>query len=339
MRPIVAPPATGSGAAAAEPSFSVLIPAYQAEATVAEAVDSALSQTYPAHQVIVCDDGSTDGTQAALAPFRERIVYLRKENGGGASALNHATASATGDFLVILDSDDFYLPERLEALAELARARPDLGVLMTDAWFDVDGRRAGRFAEENGFEVDDQHRGILERCFIFAPAVRREAVQAIGGWDEELAIGYDWSCWMRLIFSGFAAGLVNEPLMHYRQRAGSLADSRVEALRDRVRVLDRVAAQLDLNAGERDMMAAARAAHERRLKLADAELALAENAPDRRSRLQAVATDRSFDIRTRAKALASMAAPGLARRALERRASQGRTRLRRTLPGTARMGR
>ena len=333
MRPIVAPRAAAAGAAASDPSFSVLIPAYQAEATVAEAVESVLGQTYPAHQVIVCDDGSTDGTEAALRPFGERILHLRKENGGGASALNHARASATGDFLVILDSDDFYLPERLEALAELARARPDLGMLMTDAWFEVDGRRAGRFAEENGFEVEDQRRGILERCFIFAPAVRREAVQAIGGWDEELAIGYDWSCWMRLIFSGVGAGLVNEPLMHYRQTPGSLADSRVEALRDRVRVLDRVAAQLDLDGDERTAFAVARAAHERRMKLADAELGLAENAADSRSRLRAVAKDRGFDIRTRAKALVSIAAPGLARRALERRASQGRTRLRRTVPG------
>lgn len=336
MRPVVAPPARDSQAAGSAPRFSVLIPAYQAESTIAEAVESALNQTYPAHEVIVCDDGSTDGTQAALAPFRERIVYLRKENGGSASALNRAATAASGDFLVILDSDDFYLPERLEALAELASARPDLGMLMTDVWFEVDGQRAGRFVEANGFEVEDQRRGILERCFIFAPAVRREAVEAIGGWDEEIARATDWSCWMRLIFSGVAAGLVDEPLMHYRQRPGSLADSRVEALRDRVRVLDRVAAQLDIDATERAMMAVARATHERPLKLADAELGLTENAADRRSRLQAVATDRSFDIRTRAKALASMVAPGLARRALERRASRGRTRLRRTVPGAPR---
>ncbi|HEX8854560.1 MAG TPA: glycosyltransferase [Thermoleophilaceae bacterium] len=332
MRRFVAPPPRGAPAAAGEPSFSVLIPAYQAESTVAETVESALAQTYPAQEVIVCDDGSTDGTAAALEPYRDRIVYLRKENGGGASALNHAAARASGDFLVILDSDDVYLPERLEAIAELARERPDVGMLMSDAWFEVEGERVGRFAQENGFEVADQRRGILERCFIFAPAVSRESVAAIGGWDEQLAIGYDWSCWMRLIFSGVRAGLVDEPLMHYRLREGSLASSRVEALRDRVRVLDRVSEQLELSQHERELFTSARHVHERRLKLADAELGLSDGAPDVRSRLRAVATDDGFDAPTRAKALAAMAAPGVARRLVQRRASQGRTRLVRTSP-------
>ncbi|MFL5825013.1 MAG: glycosyltransferase family 2 protein [Thermoleophilaceae bacterium] len=335
MRPFVAPPPRGAPTGAGDPSFSVLVPAYQAEATVAETVESALAQTYPVHEVIVCDDGSTDGTAAALEPYRERIVYLRKENGGGASALNHAAARATGDFVVVLDSDDVYLPERLEAIAALARERPDLGLLMTDAWFEVEGERVGRFAQENGFEVDDQRRGILERCFIFAPAVRRDAVAAIGGWDEQLAIGYDWSCWMRLIFSGVPAGLVDEPLMHYRLREGSLASSRVEALRDRVRVLDRVPEQLELTDQERELFARARRVHEQRLKLADAELGLNDGAPDARTRLRAVACDDGFDAPTRAKALAAMAAPGVARRLVRRRAGQGRTRLVRTSPGPA----
>jgi glycosyltransferase involved in cell wall biosynthesis len=335
VRRFVVPPPRGTPAGAGEPTFSVLIPAYQAEATVAETVESALTQTHPAHEVIVCDDGSTDGTAAALEPYRDRIVYLRKENGGGASALNHAAAHASGDFVVVLDSDDVYLPERLEAIAELARERPDLGVLMSDAWFEVDGKRVGSFAQENGFEVDDQPRGILERCFIFAPAVRRDGVAAIGGWDERLAIGYDWSCWMRLIFSGVPAGLVDEPLMHYRLREGSLASSRVEALRDRVRVLDRVSEQLELTGEERELFASARRVHERRLKLADAELGLSDGAPDLRARLRAVASDNGFDAATRAKALGAMAAPGVARRLVRRRASRGRTRLVRTSPAPA----
>ena len=126
------------------PSFSVLIPAYQAERFVVAAVESALAQTRPPLEVIVCDDGSTDGTREALEPYRDRIVYLRKENGGEGSAKNAAARAASGDFVVLLDADDTYLPERLEALGQLAAARPDLDLVTTDAFIEVDGEAARR---------------------------------------------------------------------------------------------------------------------------------------------------------------------------------------------------
>nr|MDQ3724416.1 glycosyltransferase [Actinomycetota bacterium] len=83
--------------------FSIVIPTYQAAHTVARSVESALAQTYPAHEVIVVDDGSTDRPEEALRPFEGRIRIVRKENGGGASALNAGAAAASGDFMAILD--------------------------------------------------------------------------------------------------------------------------------------------------------------------------------------------------------------------------------------------
>src|SRR5881392_536210 len=117
MSRFLAPPPEEPVEADAPPRFSVLVPAYNAAATVAESVESALGQTAPPHEVVVCDDGSTDDLAGALAPYLDCIVLVRKENGGGASALNAAAARATGDFLVVLDSDDAYLPTRLEAMS------------------------------------------------------------------------------------------------------------------------------------------------------------------------------------------------------------------------------
>ncbi len=128
----------------APPTFSIVIPTYEAAETVAASIESALGQSHRAHEVIVVDDGSRDDLDQVLSPFRERIELVRKENGGGASALNAGAEAASGEFLAILDADDAYDPRRLEALAGLARARPDLDLITTDARFVVAGKEAGR---------------------------------------------------------------------------------------------------------------------------------------------------------------------------------------------------
>ena len=122
-----------------EPTFSIVIAAYQAESTVAEAVSSALRQTYPALEVIVCDDGSTDGTAGVLNSFGGAITVIRQDNRGEAAAKNLAVRHARGDYVVVLDADDVFLPRRLEALAWLAMRHPDLDILATDAVVEADG--------------------------------------------------------------------------------------------------------------------------------------------------------------------------------------------------------
>ena len=112
------------------------------------------------------------------------------------------------------------LPERLEAQAELASARPDLDILTSDAYLEVGGRdRRTCYGDDWSFDVKDQRAAILERNFIFGlAAVRRRRLLAVGGFDETLPTATDWDCWIRLILSGSAAGLVAEPLPDTRSR-------------------------------------------------------------------------------------------------------------------------
>jgi hypothetical protein len=314
------------------PTFSVVIAVYNAADTIAEAVESALAQTLPPLQAIVCDDGSTDGTAAALEPYRDRVIYVRKERGGVASARNAALEHANGDFVAILDADDVYLPQRLEALAELARRRPDLDILCTDAFLEVDSRVVGMFREACPFEIADQRAAILERCFCAAPALRRATLVAAGGFDESLHTGSDWECAIRLIHNGAVAGLVDEPLYRYRVHERSLTGDRVRTLRDRVALLER-SGQIDtLDAASRAALMRSLSVQRASLALTEAEAALRSRSPDARRRALNAARSPDVRLRSRAAALAAALAPGAAASALERRALRGRrSRLERSL--------
>jgi glycosyltransferase involved in cell wall biosynthesis len=267
------------------PTISVVIPAYEAAGTIAEAIQSALSQEPPPHEVIVADDGSTDPLEETLKPYFERIELLRLPHAGVAATRNAACSRASGDFVLFLDADDLLLPGKLAALAGLHRERPHLDILATDLWFEHEGRRAGRFGDNNPFPPEeDQRRTILERCFIAQAAIRRSRLLAIGGFDESLQSGEDWDCVLRLVLDGSRAGFHDAPLAVYRIRGGSLTSSRKETFRDRVRVLQKAVSNPDLDAEEtltaKRMLAAQRA----RAVLSEAQAAVLADRPDVRRR-------------------------------------------------------
>src|SRR5439155_20633388 len=132
-----------------DPTFSVVIAAYQAAGTIGDAIESALAQTHPPVEIIVSDDGSSDDLEGALAPYRERIVVLKNEHRGPGAARNAALRRATGEFVAILDADDVFEPGRLAALAGLAKSRPELDILATDAVLERVGKDVGRFYRED----------------------------------------------------------------------------------------------------------------------------------------------------------------------------------------------
>jgi len=328
MREFIVPAPSRPVEPVGPPTFSVVIAAYQAADTIGEAIESVLGQTVPPREVIVCDDGSEDDLAVTLAPYRDEITCLRQENRGAASARNAATRAATGEFVAILDADDIFLPERIEALGALAAFRPDLDILATDAWYVQEGRRAGRFnGTSNPFPAQGQRTEILQRCFLGGPAVRRRVLGEAGGWDESLLIAEDWDCWMRLILGGARAGLVAEPLLEYRLGSSSLSDRRVESFRARVRVLEKNRNHPALRRDERPILAAALSRHRRNLMAIEAEEATVSLAPEARQRWLAIARESAIGKRARfrAAALAVLPAP-IARAALNRARRAGRSR-------------
>ena len=326
MRSFLAPPPERSIIPGPPPSFSVIVPAYQAAAFIAEAVESTRAQTLPPHEVIVCDDGSTDDLRGALAPYAGDIVLIEKEHSGVSTTRNVAIRAASGDFVASLDADNVYLPEYFEALSELSVARPDLDILTTDAYLELDGEIYGRYYRGKArFVTEDQRRGIIHQHFVFANAAyRRSALLAVGGYEEF----YDGTRYMgvedtdllvRMILAGSRVGLVDEPLCVYRIREGSLSSNRPRSFRSGVVVLERASSHPSLTPDEVEYLHGELDYKRREAALAEAEEALRGFAPHPRRRALRIAFGpRGYGVEARAKALAAACAPRAAGRYLER---------------------
>jgi GT2 family glycosyltransferase len=221
-------------------SVSVLVPAYNAERWIGEALDSILGQTVPAAEVIVIDDGSIDGTPGVVRGFGARVQYVRQENAGAAAARNRGLALARGDYIAFLDADDLWLPEKLEKQLALLERQPELKWVYSDAYFFVDGRpettsRIGRHLKLRSGNIFE---ALLLGDFIASPTpvIHREVFARLGQFVMQppwLVYAEDWEMWLR-IAQIYPIGLVHEPLARYRLSAGSKSQSSACANRHRV---------------------------------------------------------------------------------------------------------
>jgi hypothetical protein len=303
------------------PTFSVIVAAHDVADVIGDALASLESQTVAPLEVIVCDDGSSDDLDRALEPFAEDIVFVRKSHGGEASAKNAAADAARGDFLLILDADDVYLPRRLEALGELARLRPDLDVLTTDAYLVVGDRRVRRVYEQGwSFETVDQARAILQRNFVFGlAAVRRDRFREHGGFDESIRWTTDWDLWLRMILDGSKVGAVGEPLALYRLRQGSLTSRRKELALGKLMTLEKATGNPALGSAHRAVLSQSLRFYESQLGALDLDAAVLTADQGLRRRAFGVLCSRHAPRSARKTALATLASPRLARRFLRRR--------------------
>lgn len=220
---------------------SVIIPAYNAEAFIVDTVNSALNQTCQDLEVIVVDDGSKDGTVAALAQFGDRILVHQQANGGVAKARNTGVALATGDWVAFLDADDLWLPHKVERQLASASAAP---MVYTDR-LNIGAR--GDLPELQSL-VTPMHGGdlfvpLLRSNFITNTSVmiRRELFEKLGGFYTGLNGTEDWDLWIRVAAS-HPIGFVPEPLVKYRFHEGSISRNWARMSRERTEVIARALA-------------------------------------------------------------------------------------------------
>ncbi len=187
------------------PLVSTIIPTYNRVDDVRVAIASALAQTYPAQEIIVVDDGSSDGTGEVLRrEFGDAIRYFYKENGGVSAARNFAVDRASADsvYIAFLDSDDEWLPEKLEVQVEFMRAHPDFGMVLTDMVLMDGQRRAMQMVRRrDAIPVDGDVLRYVVRHPALAPAtalVTRAAWDQVGGFDASLRTAEDLDFHLRV---------------------------------------------------------------------------------------------------------------------------------------------
>jgi glycosyltransferase involved in cell wall biosynthesis len=208
---------------AADPLVSVIIPAYNRARFVGEAVESALAQTFADREILVVDDGSTDGTREALARYGDRIRCVAKPNGGPASARNRGADEARGSLLAFLDSDDLWHPQKLALQVDYLRAHRDIAMVFTDVeWQQRDGgvRRSHfrRYRPHDGFVLRET---IAHPCIVSQSVmIRRDAFQAVR-FDEALLTGEGLDFIIRLALH-FPIGLIDRTLVTIRKHDANL---------------------------------------------------------------------------------------------------------------------
>ncbi|HZR22167.1 MAG TPA: glycosyltransferase [Vicinamibacterales bacterium] len=207
-----------------KPLVSVVITNYNCGRFVADAVETALGQSYPHVEVIVVDDGSTDDSLSVLAPYRDRVRVVAQPNQGVSGARNTGIRESRGDLVAFFDADDRWHRDKLAKQVPLF-ANPAVGLVYCGV----------EYIDERGNSLGTNLRGLrgrvlrdialLRETVVLAggstAVVRKRLFDAVGGFDPELSTAADWDMWRRIACVA-EIDVAREPLMQYRLRAGSM---------------------------------------------------------------------------------------------------------------------
>lgn len=210
------------------PAFSIVIPLYNKAHSIAGTVASVLAQRLSDFELIIVDDGSTDGSAQVVEGIADsRIRLIKKENGGVSAARNTGIQLASAEHIAFLDADDLWLPGFLEDMLALTRDFPDAGIYGAAYWHQVQG---DRYPEESGLPAN--FRGYIPSYFAHAVrhllfwtsavVVKKTALQQSGAFNEGICFGEDLDLWFRLALEHPAA-FCNKPLAIYNKDAENRA--------------------------------------------------------------------------------------------------------------------
>src|SRR6516164_3179402 len=207
-----------------KPLVSILIPAYNAEQFIADAIRSAIGQTWQRKEIIVVDDGSKDRTAEMAQRFAsKKVVFISKENQGAAATRNHAFQLSQGDYIQWLDADDLLAPDKIEQQLAALREGDGKRMLLSSSWghFRYQTKRA-RFVATSLWQDltpvewlvrkmgDNQH--MQTATWLTS----RELAEAAGSWDTRLLVDDDGEYFCRVLLASEGTRFVPEAKVYYR---------------------------------------------------------------------------------------------------------------------------
>ncbi len=230
------------------PKVSVIIPTYNCQDYILQAVESVLSQKNCDFELLVIDDGSTDQTRIVLEPYQNLLRYIYQPNQGVAIARNHGIREARGELVAFLDSDDYFLPNKLAAQVARFDAEPDLGIVHS-GWLRVDAHsqvlkeiKPWEYVPELDLENWLKWKSVLPSAMMF----RRHWLESIGGFDPRFPPAEDTDLVLRLALKGCRTGWLRQVTVGYRQHPQSAMHKGLPQAHSLSAVLDNFFAQPDL---------------------------------------------------------------------------------------------
>lgn len=201
-------------------TVSVIIPTYNYGRFIGEAIESVLAQACPIAEIIVVDDGSSDGTAETVRQFGDQVKYFKQQNAGVCAARNKGVEISTGELIAFLDADDTWLPEKVEKQVAKFEEDTDIGLVHC-------GMREfdGETGETIRMHLEGKEGWVANKLVLFEDAivyvngsmwmVRRDVFNDVGGFDTRLKNGEDWEFCLRVAMK-YKVGFVAEPLVNYR---------------------------------------------------------------------------------------------------------------------------
>ncbi len=204
------------------PKVTIIIPSYNREKFICETINSALSQTYPNIEVIAVDDGSTDTTGEVLLNYGDKITVLEhsgRANKGQSAAINLAMRETRSKYVAILDSDDLWVPDKIEQQVKFLEKHPDVGLVYANGYaIDENGNKLYKLIPLGHVENNDPSRLLLQ-CHFSVPSnslVRRSVFETVGDFDETMRSAQDHDMAVR-IAEVTKLSYIDQPLWYYRR--------------------------------------------------------------------------------------------------------------------------
>lgn len=207
-----------------KPLVTVVIPCYNTEDFIGRAIESALAQTYPNVEVVVVDDGSTDGSLDVLRSFGDRIRWTTGPNRGASAARNRGIELARGELIQFLDADDTLHPEKIQVQIDAALPVAPKIVYCDIEMLHLDGRR--RVVSSTCMSEDPVVQMLLRNILTPCPLHSKAFLEAVGGFRTDLPCSEEWDLHLRLACNGVQFHHIPQVLYTYHQRAGSLSRTR-----------------------------------------------------------------------------------------------------------------
>ncbi len=222
------------------PEISVIIPTYNRASRVVEAVESVLAQDMTDFELIVINDGSTDETEEKLSVYGSRLKYYQQENAGVSAARNRGVTFSAAPLIAFLDSDDLWLPSKLQVQHTYMTENPEIHICQTEEIWWRNDRRVNPRKHHQKASWDIFQRS-LELCLVSPSAVmmRRELFQKVGYFDEELLMAEDYDLWLRVAVD-YPVVLLAEPLVIKRGGHSDQLSARKGIDRCRIKALEKL---------------------------------------------------------------------------------------------------